>query len=186
MGRNWRWVLPCYVLSLPLAVVAFAYAFVIARARSWEWIDGCLTFVAGTKTNREGLTVSRLWGNPGGQCWSWVVGFSSEEHRDRADLRVHEYTHVAQVFILCLVAWAAFPLWAWGLGAGWGAVVCGLTSGLWFAVPYGACFLVGYVRRGFRDWHAAYLAIPFERHAYAVQGKFLADDLGHYAWGEKR
>lgn len=177
MKRTWRWwLLPCYVLTLPLVAVALLYAIVIARARSWRWIDGCLTFVAGTKDNGE---TSRMWGNPGGQCWSWVVGFASEGQRNRRDLRIHEYVHVWQAMICSLIGMVSLP---W-LGLYSPLAGCGL-----FALAYAWGFMWHWATRGFGPWRDAYERNPFERHAYERQGQYLHDverraQTARY-WGE--
>ena len=180
MSRAWRWVLPCYLFAIGNAMLAFAYAVVVCRARSWDWRYGVLTFVAGTKDDGTG----RMWGNPGGQGWSWVVGFASEDHRNRDDLRVHEYTHVVQCFVfglagLCLVP-VLFALLEWPVVAGvalGGPIGCAL-----FGVAYGLCFLWFYAWQGFRDWRTAYRRNPFERHAYGIQERYMTGVINH-PWG---
>lgn len=180
MSRAWRWALPCYLFAIVNTLLGFAYAVVVARARSWDWRYGVLTFVAGRKDDGTG----RMWGNPGGQGWSWIVGFASEEHRNRDDLRVHEYTHVVQGFLFGLGGAVLTPVlfaalgWSPALGMAIGGPIgCAL-----FGVCYGACFLWFYTAQGFSDWRTAYRRNPFEVHAYRVQAEHLAGKRAK-AWG---
>lgn len=164
MNRAWRWVLPAYPLLVVNVVVAALYAVVWCQATAWRWDDGVLSFVARR----------RMLGNPGGQGWSWIVGYASSTDRRYPDLRVHEHTHVVQEF--------AFALGGAGAAAGalfagapvWLVVAVAFGGGPLFALSYGACFLVAFARRGFRDWYSAYRANPFEVHAYGVQDRYLA------------
>lgn len=184
MNRSWRLWFPLYIATLPLSLIALLYAVVIARASSWRWIDGCLTFVAATKV-RGGATVSCMWGNPGGQCWSPVVGFASELQRARTDLRAHEYTHVAQCFLGVLVGLALFPPLL--VAMGWPLWLAPAFAWLVFPIVYGIGFFVPFALGGFRDWRAAYMASPIERHAYGIQADYLkmptTKQLG--VWGHR-
>jgi len=192
MSRTWRWLL---VLGYPLlaanALIAFLYAVLWCRAHRWAWRAGVLTFIA-RRT---------MIGNPGGQGWSWIVGFSSEAERDRSDLRVHEFGHVVQemVFAVAGVPLALVPLSADRpvLGA-----VVGLTAGgAAFALVYGATFfwyaapeLTRWVwakvtGRGSQvfDWRPAYMKIPFEKQAYAKQDayRYASVDQRARTWGHR-
>lgn len=178
MNRMWRWMLPCYLLTFPLTLTALVYALAV-RAHSWRWQDGCLTFLS-----------SRLVGNPGGQCWSPVIGFASEEQRARLDLQVHERTHVVQAFAVSLGALAVVPVPWFGLGApGWMApIAVSLIGSLGFALAYGAAFLWFYASEQPDEkpgWHDDYLKNPFEDHAYRKQREWLAASPSERlkAWG---
>ncbi len=165
MNKYWRILLtPLYPLLLVNALVAYAYAVVWCRARSWRVISGTLTFVS-----------DRMAGSPGGQGWSWIVGYASEEDRDRADLRCHENVHVFQE-----LTWAAGGLALAMVVAllGWWklAVVLAFAGAPVWALVYVGFFLVNYARTGFSDWYAAYMAIPFEKQAYRVPEEYLAGE----------
>ncbi len=176
MNRNFRWLLLCYILLLPNTMVALVYAFCVG-ARSWEWREGVLTFIS-----------DRLLGNPGGQGWSWIVGYASEEQRARADLRVHENTHVWQEFMCSLMG----LILGVGLGLllGWPTLhltLAALSGGGIFAVTYGLVFLYFYLTEQKDEqpgWHDDYMRNFFERHAYAVQARFLKAPKGS-EWGVK-
>lgn len=88
MSPRWRWFLPGYIWALPHTLVGFVLAFLFYGAHSLKWHEGVLTCVG-----------SNIWGNPGAQTHGWLVIFADEGERGRADLRVHEYTHVVQGFI---------------------------------------------------------------------------------------
>lgn len=119
----------------------------------WRFSRGCLELVA--KRNSKGQT--RIWGRPGGQSLGCpIIWYASTRQWDRASLRVHERCHVIQ-----------------------GAIGLGLLFGL----AYGLHFLFEFARRGFRDWHAAYMQIWAERQAYSVQGEFENDQRPD-AWGK--
>lgn len=181
MSRTWRWLFPCYALLALNAIIAFLYAVLWCRAHSWEWRDGVLTFIAGTY--RNGTT--RLIGKPGGQGWSWIVGYASKAHRERADLRVHENVHVAQEF-----ACASIGAICGAIVSGFGAIEVGVWTGLFgggalFALLYGAMFLYYFATRQEDEqpgWEDDYRRNPFERHAYAVQARYLDGEIRE-VWG---
>lgn len=158
MSRYWRWLLILgYPLLIANALVALLYAIVWCRATSWKWREGVLTFVA----------KRTMLGHPGGQGWSWVVGYASEQHRERASLRVHENCHVVQEMLFAV---SAVPVGVVILLLGHpvlGTVAITTLGGALFAIIYGGTFLLGFAARGFKDWHAAYMKIPFEIQAYA-------------------
>lgn len=170
MSRNWRWLL---VLGYPLLIVnllvAVLYAAIWCRAYSWKFHEGCLTF----------LSKRTMFGHPGGQGWSPIIGFADEGQRQRADLRVHEYSHVVQEMWFALVGLVAglivlqvtaSPVWT---------TVCLLSGGPLFAVAYGLSYAYQYVK--YKQWHDAYKHILFEVQAYEIQDKYrqAPDD----AWG---
>lgn len=165
MNKVWRILLtPLYPLLIINAFVAYVYAVLWCRAVSWKLISGTLTFIPG-----EGRT---MVGNPGGQGWSWIVGYASEADRDIDNLRCHENVHVWQELMFALggfvvgVCLALFGAWGW-------AVLAAFSGGPIWAVTYGITFLINFARTGFADFWAAYRAIPFERHAYRVQDEFV-------------
>ena len=179
MSPRWRWYFFGYLVTAPLAIIAFAYAVTIADARSWEWRDGVLTFVAGKKVNDHGAIVSKLWGNPKGQGWSWIVGFADEQQRNRADLRVHEFTHVVQAFIvqslapLLVAGWYLLPGLPW-----WADTLILLGAAFPWALAYGVCFFWPWLLSGFGAWREAYHANVFEQHAYKRQARFAGWEWG--------
>lgn len=185
MSKYWRILLtPLYPLLLVNALIAYGYAVLWCRAHSWKIVSGTLTFVAEPKGRNlghaGGSEGSRLAGNPGGQGWSWIVGYASEWHREQADLRAHENTHVWQELMAALIgASAAVVLASLGLW-GWAIVAAFAAAPLW-AISYIAFFLVNYARTGWSSWSVAYEAIPYERHAYRVQEEFLAGERPN-AW----
>ena len=185
MNIAWRYLLiPAYPLLVVNALVAALYALLWCRARSWQWREGVLTFIAGQK--QDGST--RLIGKPGGQGWSWIVGYASEEQRARADLRVHENVHVAQE-----TAWALFfgvgGALLLGLGFPLAGLIIGLSGGPVFALTYGADFLRHYKSRpAGTGWRYAYLRICYEAHAYDVQDEYLNNMSAgqrETTWGHK-
>ena len=168
MSRAWRWVLPCYLLLVPNTLIAFLYAMLWCRARSWAWRDGVLTFVA----------TRPMVGGPDGQGWSWIVGYASAGLRDLPDLRVHENVHVAQEFACALLGAAiGLPLW-FVLGASWAWLPVALCNGgALFALAYGGAFAWSYATSQADErpgWVDDYRRNPFEVHAYAVQARYLA------------
>lgn len=172
MSKRWRWLLTlCYPALWLNALTAFIYALVWCRARSWRWQEGVLTFVA----QRE------MIGHPGGQGWSWIVGFKSDGARGIDHLRVHENCHVVQETIFAALGLiAGVVLWALTGALKW-ALLVGLTSGgAAFMIAYGGFFFAVFAANGFKDWHDAYLKIPFEKQAYAKQ------DAYRYASVERR
>lgn len=162
MSRAWRWLLvPAYPLLAVNAIAALLYAVLWCRAHSWAWRDGVLTFLARR----------RMLGNPGGQGWSWIVGYADEVQRARRDLRVHENVHVVQEIVWALAGLACGVAF-WFAGERVAAVVAVFSGGLGFAVTYGLAFFVELVRR--RHWRVAYYANVYERQAYARQDRYLA------------
>lgn len=185
MSKYWRILLtPLYPLLLVNALVAYLYAILWCRARDWKVVSGTLTFIAaprgGDLGHAGGSEGSRMAGNPGGQGWSWIVGYASEWHREQADLRCHENTHVWQELVWAAggLALATVPalLGHWGL-----ATLIAFSGGPVWALVYAGSFLVNFARTGFADWYAAYMAIPFETHAYRVQEEYLAGERPN-AW----
>jgi hypothetical protein len=180
-------MLPCYAFLFLNAVIAFVYAVTWCRARSWEWRDGVLTFIAGTKQDSDGWTVSRMIGNPGAQGWSWVVGYASETDRECADLRVHENTHVVQEFVCSLAGLCIVPVVYIILGgtALTGVLIAGPVGAAGFALLYGALFFYFYLTEQADEepgWYDDYRRNPFERQAFQVQDEFIAGKRPG-AWG---
>ncbi len=138
MSPHWRWYLPGYLMALPHTIFGLLLALVY-RAHSFRWHAGVLCCIGGT-FDQGGHSETRIWGRPGAQTHGWLVIAASEEELARADLRVHEYTHVVQGFVL----------------------------GPLFMLFYVLAFAVPFVKQGFRDWHAAYGKNPFELMAYRV------------------
>lgn len=136
MSPAWRWWLPGYVLALPHTLVGLVLA-VVYRSHGWRWSSGCLEAIGGT-FERDGRTVTRIWGRPGAQTHGWLILYASERAREVVPLRAHERVHVVQAFV----------------------------GGPLYALAYGACFLVLFAAQGFRDWHRAYMRSPFEVQAY--------------------
>lgn len=178
MSRSWRWLLlPAYPLLLLNVLIALLYAKLWCKATSWQWRDGTLTFIA----------QRTMAGHPGGQGWSWVVGYSAEDRRDRKDLRVHENCHVVQEL---LFAAAGVPVGVAIILLGHpvlGALSIATLGGALFMVVYGLTFLAGFATRGFSDWHSAYMMIPFEKQAYAKQEayKLLPPSKQVDIWGHR-
>ncbi len=161
MNKHWRWVLtPLYPLLALNVLVALAYAKAWCKARSWQWRSGVLTFVA----------TRAMIGNPGGQGWSWVVGYASDEDRDSDDLRVHENVHVWQELMFALLGLVAGVI-AIAAGYAWLGVLAMFLGGPLFTLCYGLGFVAGFFRTG--EFWLAYRANPFEVHAYQVQDEYL-------------
>lgn len=178
MHRLWRWLLPCYVWTLPMTAVGLFIAFVFYGARAPIWYDGVLTCVAGTRT--DGRT--RIWGGPNGQTLGWLQIYDTEVSRREADVRVHECVHVGQAFVFALVGAALGALVGAVLGQAFlGAVLGGFVGGACFPLAYGGAFVVAWVRHP-GAWKNAYFVNPFEVHAYALQDKYLKVP-GSRPWG---
>lgn len=172
MSRAWRHWWPLYALTLPLSIIAIGYALVVG-GHAWRWQDGCLTFLS-----------SRMIGQPGGQCWSPVIGFASEAQRARRDLQVHERVHVVQCFCLTLGALGLLPVLLVAIGAPlWLAPA---LAWLAFPIAYGAGFAYGWAltRKG---WREAYHRSPFEIAAYARQDAYVVMPPSKqiHVWGHR-
>ncbi len=185
MNPAWRFNILGHVVTLPLVVLALLYAVIVARARSWKWQNGCLTFVAGTKLVGD-WRVSRLWGNPGGQCWCAVIGFASETQRDREDLQVHERCHVVQsqltASIVTLGTVGSF------VAAGWSPITGAILGSLFGCVAFGVVYLACFLRHWLVDeageepgWHDDYRKNVLESQAYRKQWEFQNGDGNR--WG---
>lgn len=169
------------VLGYPLLIVnllvAALYAWLWCGARDWRVVEGCLTFVPSKR---------KMLGNPGGQGWSPIVGFADEAQRARADLRVHEFTHVVQEMWFALVGLVAGLIVLQITSSALWATLCLFAGGPVFAVFYGLNFFVMWVVSGFGPWHDAYHKIVFEMHAYWVQLQwFLNPEKRSEMWGNK-
>jgi hypothetical protein len=149
---RWRWF---YFLLVPFTLPNIIASLLLALpygVERWRFHSGCLELIA--KRNKHGLT--RIWGRPHGQSLGCpVVWYASAVHWDSASLRVHERCHAVQGML--------------GLG-------------LLFGLAYGLSFLFAWARQGFGPWHAAYMANPFERQAYARQARFESGQVPD-AWG---
>ncbi len=177
MNRNWRWILPYYLWSLPLTLVGLVLSVLVYDAHAFKWNDGVLTCVAGT-FRRDGKTITHIWGRPGAQTFAWLQIYASEEQRARKDLRVHETVHTGQALWFCLGGQALYPVIHAMYGDPWvGVALGGPIGAVAFAATYGACFLYYFAGQGFKDWHSAYRKNPFEGQAYRI------GDKGH-GWGE--
>lgn len=177
MNSNWKWLLSItYPLLIVNIIVALLYAWLWCGAKDWKWHEGCLTFIPGKRP---------MLGNPGGQGWSPIVGFADEKERQRADLRVHEFTHVWQEMMFALLGVLA-ALISVQLGASTFAWVLLFSGGPVFAVLYGLNFFFPWMFQGFSRWHDAYHKIVFELHAYWVQLQWhLNPEKRSEMWGNE-
>jgi len=68
----------------------------------------------------------------------------------------------------------------------WGVLVAGIGGGLGFIATYGVFFFVPWALAGFKDWHAAYMKIPYEKQAYAKQEAYRYATVEHRKtiWGD--
>jgi len=177
MHRFWRWILPCYLWTLPMTAVGLFIAFVFYGARSPLWHDGVFTCIGGTSNG-----VTKIWGRPDAQTLGWVQIFANDACRNETDTRVHECVHVGQAFIFSLVG-AGLGL---VVGALLGHVLLGLVlggfgGGAGFPLAYGGAFVIAWARRR-GSWQDAYFVNPFEVQAYALQDKYLKSP-GSRPWG---
>jgi hypothetical protein len=190
MNRLWRYLLiPAYPLLAVNALIAFLYAAFWCRAWSWKWREGVLTFLSGAKNGR-----TRLIGQPGGQGWSWIVGYARTYDRTYAGLRVHENVHVAQEVAWAYIgAVAALPLLLTGHPIA--ALVVALSGGPMFALTYAASFLWRFIPSAWgwykvmrqnhprwvaldfamRQWYESYENIAYERWARERQDRYIND-----------
>lgn len=172
MNRAWRWILPCYLFTLPTTLVGLALGRLFYGAHSWEWRDGVLTSIG-----------TSIWGRPMGQTLGWVQFYDEPSSREYPDLRVHENAHVVQAFACSLVGLALLPLlfmtagWSPLLGLLWG----GFLGGVGFSVLYGILFVYLLLKQR-SGWFSAYWANPFEVQARKVQDEYLAD-TSKRPWG---
>lgn len=186
MSRHWRWLLPAYVLLAPFALGYIAFLYVSGtKPTAWKWHEGVLTVIS----KRGALPFGA-----GGQGWSWVVAFSDEDARQTADLRVHEFTHVAQEFAVSMVGLVAMVVLT--LCATWKIGLIGAFVGTGvFHIVYGSTWLYSLLTKsgtGFDMWPGedvplwwrAYRSIPWEVHAYDVQDEFK-HGLHAAAWGSR-
>lgn len=178
MSRAWRYVLVAggYVMLAVMTLVGLLLALTVYHAHSFRFHEGVLLCVGGTKPDGT----SRIWGNPGAQTLGWLTIGASEDELARADLRVHEYVHVADALAFAL-AWLplGIALWVWtGMPIAAGVLETVLGGGILFAITYGVFFLVPFALQGFKDWHRAYHKNLLEKHAYWVGDKAKG-------WGDK-
>lgn len=143
MSPRWRWFLPGYIWALPVTIAGLFMAVVVYRCTSYKWIEGVLTCVS----------PGPMWGNPDGQTLGWISMYSSEAERDTPYMRVHEFTHVWQCFVL----------------------------GIFWAILYGLFFFFVWCGQSFGPWYNAYRANPFEDQAYNNEDAFKADAKAR--WG---
>lgn len=176
MSRNWRWLL---VLGYPLLIVnlffAALYAWLWCGGRDWKVIEGCLTFIPGKR---------KMFGDPGGQGWSPIVGFADAKQRARADLRVHEFTHVVQEMWFALLGLVAALIVLQVTTSAFWATLCLFSGGPLFALVYGGSFVWGWLKTR-RGWKQAYYEDVFEKMAYERQARYLASypDERETYWG---
>ena len=117
MSNKWRYFYIGYIWSILNTALNLLVAVILYRAHSWEWREGVLTCIGGTKNGR-----SRILGQPGGQGFGGcLVVYKNEHNRSRADLRVHENCHVTQGLVLGPLFLLLYPLcfslsWAWRRG----------------------------------------------------------------------
>ncbi|UCC74950.1 MAG: hypothetical protein JSV86_10490 [Gemmatimonadota bacterium] len=145
-----------YVWAAFNTLIGLLLAVVFYRARGFRWSDGCLEAVGGS-FQRDGKTVTRIWGRPGAQTWGWFIVYRTEAHVAKAPLRVHERVHVAQ----------------------------GMVGGPLFLLAYGLHFLIEFAWTArFRPsrWYDAYRRVWAERMAYRIEDEFRRG-LRPNAWG---
>jgi hypothetical protein len=79
------------------------------KPRKIRWHKGCLEFLASYKRDKdgnilvddEGYKVTRIFGNPGGQCLGVpIIGYADEDCWENPRLRRHERIHTIQGMIL--------------------------------------------------------------------------------------
>lgn len=174
MHRNWRLFIVGYLWCLPLTLGYLLFVVLpFYRPYAWKWNQGVLTCLGGTFLNKEGLKTTRVWGRPGAQTVGSLQVYASEAQRQRADLRVHETTHVVQFFIGGLLGFLAMPAVSYLLG--WSVLTGVLTGGflgsIGAGVAYGVLFFGFWAGSGFGPWHAAYRKNYFEAQAYAAQAR---------------
>lgn len=188
MSPRWRFVLYLggYLMLIPTTLVGLALAVTVYHAHSFRFHEGVLLCVAGEL--EDGTT--RIWGKPGAQTLGWLTIGASEEELARADLRAHEFTHVADALAAALIGLVLYPVAHVLLGGELvtSAIPAPFAGGLAFDLLYGLFFLVPFALQGFTDWHTAYHKNPFEKHAYAVGDAELAREMEGakpYGWGSK-
>ena len=158
MNKNWRWFIPGYLWASLNTLLNLLWALLLYRPHSWQWREGVLTCIAGTKNGR-----SRIWGQPGGQGFGgWLVVYKNEFNRDRADLRVHENCHVVQGMVLGPAFLILYPLF---------------FSALW-------CYVA--VAEGETGWRKAYRLNPFKEQAYRRQAGYVLTVKTGTDWAESR
>jgi hypothetical protein len=105
--RTLGWLLG-FLWSLPMLPVALLLM-LYYKPRRVRWHKGCLEFLASYKRDKdgeilvddEGYKITRIFGNPGGQCLGVpVVGYADERCWDDPPLRIHERRHCVQGMIL--------------------------------------------------------------------------------------
>lgn len=178
MSRYWKYFYLGHIWCLPMTIIGFVLSYVFYKARSWAWVDGVLTCVAGTDT--DGTTL--IWGKPNAQTLGWIQIYDTEANRLLPDLRVHENVHVGQAFLLGLAGFVLFPLLFAVLG--WpvwlGLILGGFAGALGFVLIYGILFL--YLQTRHDHWYWAYRNNPFEVQAYDLQDKYL-ENPNSRPWG---
>ena len=95
------WSSPMLVVAIPLMLYY--------KPRKVRWSRGCLEFLADYKRDKdgtilvddEGHKITRMLGNPGGQCLGVpIIGYADERCWENAPLRIHERRHCVQGFVL--------------------------------------------------------------------------------------
>lgn len=179
MNRLWKYFVPGHVWCLPLTLGYALFCLVVYRAHSFQFRDGILSSIGGTKTV-NGQLRTRIFGDPGAQTIGAAQCFASEYERKRAELRVHENTHVVEAFICAsLVAIGAtaqtaivggpLPVAAM-LGVG------GLLGVLLYSLAYVVIFLAFYLTKQNDEkagWVDDYRRNYLEVWAYANEARYL-------------
>ena len=166
MNRNWRWFIVGYLWCLPMTLAGLVISKFIYKATDYRWYDGVLGCVAAPDS---------IWGRPNAQTLGWLVIYDTEDSRNLANLRVHEFCHIVQGFTGGLIG---FLLSVVGLGLlghlYLGLILGGFIGGLGFAALYGILFIYLFIKLK-TGWYWAYMANPFEIQAYKVQDEYLAN-----------
>lgn len=140
-----------YLWSLPHSLLGLLMS-AIYWPRKWRWSDGCLEAIS-----------ERIWGNPAGQSWGWIIYYSDEQIAAMTMIRVHERVHVKQAFWLGPL----FP-------------ISYVLHFLWlylFAAPETPMQV--------SRWKRCYYEIWAEKQAYRVQGEYFRG-IRPGQWGSKK
>jgi hypothetical protein len=151
------WSLP----MLPVALLLMIYY----KPRKIRWHKGCVEFLAGWKRDKngdvqvdeEGHKITRMFGNPGGQCLGVpIIGFADERCWENPGLKIHERRHCEQGFVL-------------------GILFGPLYGGHWLLIR---CFDTPDEPKDAPAWKRAYWAIWFEEDARQHAREHVLDGWG--------
>lgn len=144
MHRSWRYFLIGQLWCLPITLGYLLFVLVFYRAWHFRFHDGVLTCIAGSfdRISKHGgwETVTRIWGRPAAQTVGTLCVFANEEERARGDLRVHEFTHIAETYLCGFAAFAVVPPIFVSLG--WSPWIVGLSAGTIGVLVYCLAYLV--------------------------------------------